>query len=59
MARITIKDLPKEIKISKEEMKRTFGGLTSSKRKTIPTGIRFSDVLRRDNPIGGIYTRMD
>ena len=28
MARIKIKDLPREIKISKEEMKKTFGGLS-------------------------------
>jgi hypothetical protein len=39
MARIKIKDLPKEQKISKEEMKKTFGGIIIVCKPGITKGI--------------------
>ena len=38
MSRIKIKDLPKDQKISNEEMKRVLGGMTLSSQSILPQG---------------------
>ena len=49
MARIKINDLPKDVKISKEEMKRVLGGIG-----TWPTPERPSGSLRLPKPTDGL-----
>ena len=60
MARIKIKDLPVEMKIGKDEMKKTFGGFSRRRVRGKRWGRGYSgfvsnyfgSLFKRDNPIG-------
>ncbi|MFZ5642459.1 MAG: hypothetical protein ACOY46_02565 [Bacillota bacterium] len=56
MARIIIKDLPKDVKISKEEMKKVFGGMTKTLLQGLDSNLQLNpDTLTLDS---GLSTRI-
>ena len=55
MARIKIKDLPKDQKISRDEMKRLFGGAVSAKQHYLQSGYYLGGdpyVINDPSPVG-------
>jgi hypothetical protein len=55
MARIKIKDLPKDQKISRDEMRRLFGGTVSAKQPYLQSGYYLESdpyVINDPSPLG-------
>ena len=55
MARIKIKDLPKDQKISRDEMKKVFGGTVSAKQPYLQSGYYLESdpyVINDPSPVG-------